>query len=444
MEDDFDLDSQSIAQIEKQLQQQNSNSNRNSNTSAKNNVTAHRVNPANLYGSNQTAVPKETINFEDDDDSFLEMVDERAFQDIPTSKTSVQQKRSVNKPSCTSHIVPSQNEDNFPTEDELNELEQSPFFTTSKSQNQMSSKNNLVCSPKTSSKVSTSSHSVFPNRESRHKNDVSNTVKESPTKNSSCKNSMIKSPSSSSSRNTTKSLEQINKNTFSSNTRESPKKKDDHKNSLFKFPSSPLKSKNIIKSSEQKQKNTSSNSSTKSPKKNDTYSSSSCYKSTSSSNFKVSGKPSTSHTHDFPDEDFDISTDFSENFGKNCQNDALNEKTNPKTLFKSSNSTFSPSKKKGRDNLSRSEFRGNNSSELLETQFGDEFNEEFDPKMEVDNSIQNMKQKSHVVQKLNYETSDKTSTSFESRMHVDFPSEQTGVKRLAVSFFLFVELDFTF
>lgn len=412
MEDDFELDSQSIAQIDKQIQ--NSNSSKNTSTVTKNNITSSGCNSSNLGQSNNNRIQKGFAD-DDDDDSFLAMVDEKAFQNIPTSKTSVQQKLNVsNQPSSFSR---DQNQDDFPTEDELNEFDESPFFDNSKSVNQISKKNNLTYSSATSSKVSTSNQSAYTVGQLKHKNTVSDTFKKSPTKHQSYNNSLTRSPSSSNSKSTT---------------RKSPKK---NINSLFKFPSSPPKIKNSLKSSELKQKSFST-----SPKKSDSCSNLSNKSSPSKS--KAYAKPSSSQVDDFPDVDFHIndyhlSSDFSDNIRKNYQNNVSNSKSDSRTLPKpsiKSNDTFS-SKKISTHEISKAPTKST-VSEIFDTQIGDEFNEEFESKSES-------YRKTKVSQNVSPKMSDKTSATYENKMSIDFSSEQTGVKRLAVSVFKDEIMNFT-
>lgn len=411
IEDDFDLDSQSIAQIEKQLQMQNYNNSKNSNASTKNTVALHEPQSVNSFGSNKNKIIKETIDFEDDDDSFLEMVDEKAFQDFSTPNSSVSQKYSVNNKPSTSRIVQSRSENDFPTEDELNEFEQSAFYDNSKS---LSVKSNLACSPGGKSKSK-------------------NTSQKSPSnKSKNCENSLLNTQPSSMSRNTSK-LSELNKTSKISNTtRESPKKKS-CKNSLFKFPSSPPKFKNSVKSSESIQKNAMSNSTSKSPQKNDYYSALS-NKTTASSISNIHGKASTSRV-DFSEDDFNIdnfnrSTDFSDSFGTNVQTNLLSSKSNHTTSPKSSiksNDAFSSSKKAPNNKPIQSLYKKHNVPEILDTQLGSEFNEDFEKKMDIDYSVAHEKQKSKIS-----ETTSKNSPSFELKLNTDSLG-QTGIKRLAVS-----------
>ena len=197
MIDDFDIDTQKIEQIEKQAQQHSSNSSKNSNMSVTRNVPEHtsavnnnlnnqesqtkrnqQLNFKNNSNTNRSTTQKQSYiynnqktanNFGDEDDTFLEMVDEKAFDNLPISKPSTLVQASSISNKTVSSLQTNQNEnDEFPMDEEMYDLteERSAFFTSSTSCNVPSKlKSNILDKP-SSSKSSNS----FVNNDSKSEN----------------------------------------------------------------------------------------------------------------------------------------------------------------------------------------------------------------------------------------------------------------------------------
>ncbi|XP_003426939.1 calponin homology domain-containing protein DDB_G0272472 [Nasonia vitripennis] len=181
MEDEFDINTEIIDQIDKQVQQKNSTGTKSSVTSATRNQqrqTHESSNNSNnrqaqIYGvsnhqnqnygtksqsnnqstsaSHASKTQKQNYNynaqstrntFDDDDDLFLNMVDEKAFENLAPSKPtpSIQHKSVTSNQSTSSRVIQNQNVDDFPLEDEIYDLdeEQSPYFSATKVQSGLS------------------------------------------------------------------------------------------------------------------------------------------------------------------------------------------------------------------------------------------------------------------------------------------------------------------
>ncbi|XP_014210225.1 uncharacterized protein LOC106640646 [Copidosoma floridanum] len=197
-DDEFDIDSQVLDQIDKQINQQTSGISKNTSSSLRytpsqtsevnisnchqrqNSSTLKKTENLNTPGSRSqqslgTTVDKNKtpqqkynnankerlIQFEDDGDSFLEMVDDNAFQSIPVSKPTFKipplPTPLSNKFSNLPKATPNSIVDDFPTDDEMYHLTDS--FTTSiksKSQSTTNLSNIAPCSSISASKNNTS------------------------------------------------------------------------------------------------------------------------------------------------------------------------------------------------------------------------------------------------------------------------------------------------
>jgi hypothetical protein len=180
IEDDFEMNSEVLDQIEKQIQQQNCIVNTDSSASAsgkrgEHKITAALSNNINNFQGQAAISTSKSRNFtntiserqqyncetnlnvghnkiqtgkfniqnkvmsEEDDNSLLEIVDDQIFQNIPTpSYISTSSISTAKKQSSSIQLYQNQNEDDFPLDDEIYDInEQScSFFKTSKTKNE--------------------------------------------------------------------------------------------------------------------------------------------------------------------------------------------------------------------------------------------------------------------------------------------------------------------
>ncbi|KAJ8673454.1 hypothetical protein QAD02_004716 [Eretmocerus hayati] len=172
IEDDFDT--QMIDQIDEQIPQSDFNDNRSSTSTMMRNEQrqnamnearsrqqqkafgsglmhhSQSVTPRNQYQSNSsskigvnkiqescnTGNPSRSTNFEDDDDSFLNMVDDKMFESYSAPKSSsiplVKSITSKQTPASSARIISTSNEDDFPVDDEIYDFfNENPMYSKS-------------------------------------------------------------------------------------------------------------------------------------------------------------------------------------------------------------------------------------------------------------------------------------------------------------------------
>lgn len=395
MEDEFDINTDVIDQIDKQVQQQNSigtkssatsvttnqqrqtyesngiaNSRQAKNYGVNNQNQNYGTNSQSTFASNTSKTQKPSYNnvqskeiptFDDDDDLFLDMVDEKALENLASSKPTptIQPKSVTCNQSTSSRVIQNQNVDDFPMEDEIYDLDeqQSPYFSTTKVQSGLS-KITPVSKP-------TSTSSVRSNQQS------SRNEKSKPP-NVTSKYEWKDTHSS-----TSKPLDTASKY----NSREKPASMSSYKTSINKQISPPKQ--------------------------------------------KIESTPSVSHVSEFPDDDFDMN-DF------DLQTDDLTE------YFKKDNESKTkdakPSQTSDKSSKSKTSEKVEHSIDTIVKSKVDpvrEFEDEFDTEMDIDDiPFSNQQQTGNSRLKKSNET---PANKYEKKVQSVSSPEYSGVKRLAVS-----------
>ncbi|XP_014226553.1 recQ-mediated genome instability protein 1-like [Trichogramma pretiosum] len=147
LDDDFDIDTQALDQIEKEIQQTYSEDKKSNNTVNKSKQTTSTASTSSKKSKTDSlsysySYPNVPIEIDDSDDKLLEMVDEKQFQDFSNIKTpSISSHKVDKKKQSSSNIIENQCDD-FPTEEEMQDLSEMkfPHSYNSKQSTELSSK----------------------------------------------------------------------------------------------------------------------------------------------------------------------------------------------------------------------------------------------------------------------------------------------------------------